>query len=93
MPGLGGMAGIGGMGGFGGMGGTGGSSGAAGAQAFFSVSSETMFAGDPPPVFNYQEHLAERRAFRAAQAEQRQQRLAMRKVKRSRAERISSDGG
>ena len=78
-----------GMAGFGGMGGAGGAGGMQSIasqqmanqnqHSFFSVPSEAMFAGDLPPVHNHQQYLAERRAFRAAQAEQRQQRLAMKK--------------
>lgn len=62
-------------------------------QAFFNISSEAMFASDPPPVFNHQQYLAERRAFRAAQAEQRQQRLALKKGQKPRPERPSGDRG
>ncbi len=62
-------------------------------QAFLSIPSAAMFAGDPPPVFNHQQYLAERRAFRAVQAEQRQQRLAMKKGQKPRAERPSGGRG
>jgi hypothetical protein len=78
------------MGGFAGMGG-GGAGGVSGAPAVFSVPSEAMLIGDPPPSFNYQEYLAERRAFRAAQAVERQQRLALKKRPKSRPERRSPD--
>ena len=74
------------MGGMGGAGGAGGMQSIASRQlanqnqqAFFNIPSEAMFAGDPPPIHNHQAYLAERRAFRAAQAEQRQQRLAVKK--------------
>jgi hypothetical protein len=88
------MAGLGGMGASGGMQSLASQQmGLQNQQAFFNIPSEAMFAGDPPPVFNRQQYLAERRAFRAAQAEQRQQRLAMKKGQKSRPEKPSWDRG
>ncbi|MBI3865098.1 MAG: hypothetical protein HY290_24760 [Planctomycetia bacterium] len=62
-------------------------------QAFFNIPSANMYQFDYPPVYNHQQYMAERRAFRAAQADQRQQRLAMKKSPKTRPERPSSDRG
>jgi hypothetical protein len=92
MNGMGGMGGAGGFGGAGGMGGAGGQAGFAGQQGMFMVPTEAMMMGDAPPVFDKQQYLAERRAYRAAQAEQREQRLAQRKIPKSRSERPANRG-